>query len=83
MKTYFLKTTLFTVLLMGSLSLGSCKGKEAESTETMETSDTIPEEGMSSVPVADTIVTDNDTVIDMGDNGGNSLKENPVGTQVP
>lgn len=81
MKTNFLKAAFFTALLMGSLSLGSCKGKETETTDTTEASDTIPEEGMSSVPVADTIVTDKDTVVDMGDNDNG--KENPVGTQVP
>ena len=79
MKTYFLKATLFTGLLIGTLSFSSCKGKETETTET--TTDTIPEEGMSSVPVADTIVTDKDTVVDMG--GNESNKENPVGEQVP
>jgi len=80
MKTHFFKAVLYTGLLIGSLSLGSCKGKETENTET-EATDTIPEEGMSSVPVADTIVTDNDTVVDMG--GNDSNKENPVGEQVP
>ncbi|MFP9099790.1 hypothetical protein ACLI09_12105 [Flavobacterium sp. RHBU_24] len=81
MKTHFLKAILFTGLLIGSLGFSSCKGKETETTT--EASDTIPEEGMSSVPVADTVVKDNDTIVDMGDNGGNSVKENPVGTQVP
>jgi hypothetical protein len=81
MKTHVLKAILFTGLLTGSLSFSSCKGKETETTT--EASDTIPEEGMSSVPVADTIITDKDTVVDMGDNDGNSVKENPVGTQVP
>ncbi len=79
MKTHFLKAALFTGLLAATLSFSSCKGKETETTT--EASDTIPEEGMSSVPVADTIVTDKDTVVDMG--GNDSNKENPVGEQVP
>lgn len=79
MKAHFLKAIVLTGLLAGSMTLGSCKGKETETVETA--TDTIPEEGMSSVPVADTIVTDKDTVVDMG--GNESNKENPTGEQVP
>lgn len=64
--------------LVAGLSLTSCKEKaETETTTETETLDTT--EGTQS-PI-DTVVTDNDTIIDTGD--ASKPNTNPVGTQVP
>lgn len=64
-------------LLVTGLSLVSCK----EKTETETTTETIETtEGASEAPF-DTVVKDNDTVIESGTK--NDTKENSVGTQVP
>jgi len=79
-----IKTTFFSALVLGALTLGSCKDKTADSDNSESdgmVTDTVPAEGMSSVPMGDTIVTDNDTVVKTGP--ANDLKENPVGEQVP
>ncbi|WP_116787393.1 hypothetical protein [Flavobacterium psychrotrophum] len=80
----YIRTAFFSALVFGALSFSSCKNKTDEGddagTDDMVT-DTIPPEGMSSVPGGDTIVKDNDTVVKMGPK--NDLKENPVGEQVP
>lgn len=77
MKTTFLRNTLLISALAAGLSFTSCKDKtEAETTET-ETIETT--EGTQS-PI-DTVVTDDDTIIDTGD--ASKPNDNPVGTQVP
>lgn len=77
MKTTFLRTALMASVMVAGLSLTSCKEKaetETTETETLETT-----EGTQS-PI-DTVVTDNDTIIDTGN--ASKPNTNPVGTQVP
>lgn len=79
-----IKGTLFAALVFGALTLASCKQKSDEGDDAGSddmVTDTVPAEGMSSVPMGDTIVKDNDTVIKTGTE--NDTKENPVGEQVP
>lgn len=76
MKTSFLKNTLLASGLIAGLCLTSCKEKTETTTET-ETIETT--QGTQS-PI-DTVVTDNDTIIDTGD--ASKPNKNPVGTQVP
>lgn len=79
MKTTYLRNTIMASLMITGLSLVSCKDKtETEAETTTETIETT--EGASEAPF-DTVVTDNDTVIESGTK--NDTKENPVGTQVP
>ena len=77
MKTSFLRNTLLASVLLTGLSLTSCKEKtetETTETETLETTE------VTQSPI-DTVVTDNDTIIDTGD--ASKPNGNPVGTQVP
>jgi hypothetical protein len=76
MKTTFLRNMLMATVMIAGLSLTSCKEKTETTTET-ETLETT--EGNES-PM-DTVVTDNDTIIDTGD--ASKPNDNPVGTQVP
>ncbi|KOS05669.1 hypothetical protein AM493_06200 [Flavobacterium akiainvivens] len=66
------------------LSLASCKGegKAGSGNDTISnTTDTVPEEGMSSRPLGDTIVQkDGDTIISTKADAPN---QNPTGEQVP
>jgi len=77
MKTSLLRNTIMASVLLASLSLTSCKDKEETTTDT-ETIDTTEETRESPI---DTVVKDNDTIIDTG--GASDSKENPAGTQVP
>ncbi|MDV6169693.1 hypothetical protein R1T16_14750 [Flavobacterium sp. DG1-102-2] len=77
MKTSLLRNTIMASVLLASLSLTSCKHKEETTTDT-ETIDTTEETRESPI---DTVVKDNDTIIDTG--GASDSKENPAGTQVP
>jgi hypothetical protein len=78
MKTIFLRNAFMAAALVAGLSLTSCKEKtETETTTETETLETT--EGHES-PI-DTVVTDNDTIIDTGD--ASKPNKNPVGTQVP
>ena len=80
MKITSLKNMLFASLLLAGLTLASCKDKTGEG-DIESASDTVVPEGMSSRPMGDTIITEDDTVIKTGT--ANDLKENPVGDQVP
>jgi hypothetical protein len=77
MKTTFLRNMLVALALIAGLSLTSCKEKTEETTTETETLETT--EGTQS-PI-DTVVTDNDTIIDTGD--ASKPNSNPAGTQVP
>jgi hypothetical protein len=79
MKTTFLRNTFMAAALVAGLSLTSCKEKTETETETTETETLETTEGYES-PI-DTVVTDNDTIIDTGD--ASRPNKNPVGTQVP
>lgn len=80
MKATFLRNSLFASLLLTSLAFTSCKEKtEADTTDGTEVMDST--DGMTSEPIGDTIMTDNDTVVETGT--ANDTKENPTGTQVP
>jgi len=75
MKTTFLRNTLMASAMIAGLMLTSCKEKTETTTET----ETIESTGNES-PM-DTIVTDNDTIIDTG--AASDSDQNPAGTQVP
>lgn len=77
MKTTVLRNTVMALVLTSGLSFTSCKDKTEETTTDTET--VVPENG-SEAPM-DTIVTEDDTIIETGTN--KDTKENPVGTQVP
>lgn len=79
-----IRSGLFAAFVLGALTLASCKQKSDEGDDAGSddmVTDTVPPEGMSSVPMGDTIITDKDTVVKTGER--NNLKENPVGEQVP
>lgn len=81
MKKIVFKSTLVAALFCGILSLNSCKDKTAETEAANEAvTDSVPD-GMSSAPHGDTIVKENDTVVEMGTE--HDTKVNPVGKQVP
>ena len=77
MKTTFLRNTLMVSVLAIGFSFTSCKKKTE--TETDTTTEIETTEG-SEAPM-DTIVREDDTIIQTGT--GNDTKENPTGTQVP
>lgn len=77
MKTSLLRNTVMASVLLASLNFTSCKGKDETATDT-ETIDTTEETRESPI---DTVVKDNDTIIDT--RGASDSKENPAGTQVP
>lgn len=79
MKTTFLKNSLFVPLLVAGLTFTSCKEKTEQTETTTEVTDSTGT--MSSEPIGDTVVTDNDTIVETGTE--NDTKENPTGTQVP
>ncbi len=82
MKTNFLRNTLYVSLLATGLALTSCKDNAEGTTTETESTQAVDNTGtMSSEPIGDTIVTDNDTVVKTGTE--NDTKENPTGTQVP
>lgn len=72
------------IAFSGLLTLSSCKGegKRDNAPDTInDTSDTVPDEGMSSQPMGDTIVErDGDTIVTME---GKTPNQNPTGEQVP
>lgn len=78
MKMIF-KNTVMAFALFAGLVFTSCKDNRNEEMET-ETLETVPGEEPSSSPV-DTVVRENDTIIDTGD--ARTPNENPVGEQVP
>ncbi|MXN90613.1 hypothetical protein GR160_05195 [Flavobacterium sp. Sd200] len=78
MKATFLKNSMLVSLFITGVFFTSCKEK-TESSESAETVDTTTYE--EATPIGDTIVTDKDTVVEMGT--PNDTKENPTGTQVP
>ena len=79
MKVNLLKKSMFAVMLLAGLTFTSCKDKAEGEGDTVAT-DTIASEDFNATP-ADTVVTDKDTVVEMGTNL--DTKENPTGTQVP
>jgi len=80
MKTTFLKSTLMISVLVAGLSLTSCGDKKSD-TETNTTEvDTLDGGGAVESPI-DTIVKDNDTIIDTG--AASEPNKNAAGTQVP
>lgn len=81
MKKILLKGVLFSALTFGALTLHSCKEKTAETETTEATNDSLEAEGLSSKPVADTIVRKNDTIVSTKDAGDKKI--NPVKDQVP
>ncbi|MFL9842913.1 hypothetical protein [Flavobacterium rhizosphaerae] len=80
MKFRFIKKALFVSLFLTAFSVTSCKdNKDAE--ENMTTMDTVaPDENVNQTP-ADTIITDNDTVVEMGTD--TDLDDFQTGKQVP
>jgi hypothetical protein len=80
MKT-ILKNTMFAAALVAGLSLTSCKDKNEEGSAAGETETVDSTAGMSSEPIGDTIVRENDTIVKTGTE--NDTKENATGTQVP
>jgi outer membrane murein-binding lipoprotein Lpp len=80
MKITFLKSALMVAVLATGLCLTSCKNKANNSETTTTEVDTLNGGGAPESPI-DTIVKDNDTIIDTG--GASDAKENPAGTQVP
>lgn len=81
MKRILLKGVLLLALTFGTLTLYSCKDKAAEKQAEEATNDSLQEEGLSSKPVADTIVRKHDTIVSTKDAG--EKKINPVKDQVP
>jgi hypothetical protein len=81
MKRMLLKGVLFFALTFGALTLNSCKDKTAEKQAEEATNDSLQEEGLSSKPVADTIVRKDDTIVSMKDAGDKKI--NPAKDQVP
>jgi len=79
MKVNLLKKSIFAAMLLGGLTLTSCKDK-AEGEGDAVATDTIASEDFNATP-ADTVVTDKDTVVEMGTDIDS--KENATGTQVP
>ncbi len=77
MKTTVLRNTVMALVLTSGLSFTSCTDNTEETTTDTET--VVPENG-SEAPM-DTIVTEDDTIIETGTN--KDTKENPVGTQAP
>lgn len=84
MKQSTLKTLALAAAFACSIVLGSCKGegKAEDAPDTISnTKDSVPEDGMSSRPLGDTIVEkDGDTIISTKNDAPN---QNPVGEQVP
>lgn len=80
MKTTIIRSMLMAAVLTAGLSLTSCKDKTSETDTTTTEADTLDGGGNPESPI-DTIVKDNDTIIDTG--GASDSKENPAGTQVP
>ena len=78
MKMMF-KNTVMAFALFAGLVFTSCKDNRNEETET-ETLETVPGEDATTSPI-DTVVTDDDTIIDTGDT--RTPNENPVGEQEP
>lgn len=83
MKTTFFKNTMLAAALIAGLTITSCKNKTDEgddrASDDVEAVDSTA--GMSSEPIGDTIVRENDTIVKTGTE--NDTKENPIGTQVP
>lgn len=80
MKT-IIKNTMLASVMVAALSFTSCK-KSEETTESTNTEAVDSADGMSSAPIADTVVKkDGDTIIETGTE--NDSKQNTTGTQVP
>ncbi len=80
MKTTIIRSMLMATMLTAGLSLTSCKDKTTEEGNMTTEADTLNGGGAVESPM-DTIVEDNDTIIDTG--GASDSKVNPAGTQVP
>ena len=80
MKTTFLRNTLMISVLAAGLSLTSCGDKKTDAETNATEADTLNNGGAVESPI-DTIVKDNDTIIDTG--AASESNKNAAGTQVP
>nr|WP_322624713.1 hypothetical protein [uncultured Flavobacterium sp.] len=81
MKRILLKGALLSALTFGVLTMNSCKDKTAEKEANEATADSLDAVGLSSKPVADTIVRENDTIVSTKDAADKTI--NPAKDQVP
>jgi len=80
MKTTFLRNTLMISVLVAGLSLTSCGDKKTDAETNTTEADTLNNGAAVESPI-DTIVKDNDTIIDTG--AASESNKNAAGTQVP
>ena len=73
-----LTKTMLVLSVMVSIAMVSCKDKDGQETETLET-EAVDNTEVADEPFMDTVVTDDDTIVKTG--GGDN--DNPVGEQVP